>query len=147
MSLLRRKRRQNRIELRTIPATREARSSLATPTVQGWRNIFGRKLAEQRKSNRLEDLSLPNFQRLKRLDNLPQVRRFKEIMSQGPKPLRIRKPVSTIQLNGVVRVDLPPEHPICIKREQRREMMFATGKAGKGGQRPRKQQNIQLRCK
>lgn len=58
-----------------------------------------------------------------------------------------RKPLYTIQPNQSIRVDLPPEHPICIKREERRMVMFATGKAGKGGQNPRQNNNdIKIRC-
>lgn len=152
MSLLRRKRRQNRMELRTIPATREARSSLETTTAQGWRNIFGRKLAEQRKSNRLEPISVleirhervgPRFDReVKQAADFFRTQRIKERVSR-----EFRKPLQTIQLNGKIKIDLPPEHPICVQREIRREMMFALGQAGKGGQKPRKQENITLRCK
>ena len=150
MSLLRRKRRQNRIELRTIPAIREARPSLETPSVRDWRNIFGRKLAEQRKRNRSELLeSLDNMETL-RFDINRDVRQVQRIYEQNRIRARIsretRKPLNVIQLNGQIRVDLPPEHPLCISRQTRREVMFATGKSGRGGQRPRKQENIILRC-
>lgn len=43
--------------------------------------------------------------------------------------------------------DLPNKHPICQRRQERREIMFATGKAGKGGQKPLKLPRINIRCK
>lgn len=43
--------------------------------------------------------------------------------------------------------DLPKEHPICKKRQERKEVMFATGKAGKGGQKPMKKPLLNIRCK
>lgn len=43
--------------------------------------------------------------------------------------------------------DLPKEHPICQKRKERKEVMFATGKAGKGGQKPMKKPLLNIRCK
>lgn len=51
----------------------------------------------------------------------------------------MRTPVSKL-------VDLPPEHPICVQREQRKEILFAKGKAGKGGQKPRKIPDVIIRC-
>lgn len=149
MSFLRRKRIQNRMELRTIPATRESRNSLETVSVQGWRNIFGRKLAEQRKSNRTiieEPYEIRPSLSLNR-----DVRQVEFINNQNKIRQRVshefRKPLSVIQLNGKIRVDLPPEHPICIQRQMRRAAIFATGKAGRSGQRPRQQEQIRLRCK
>lgn len=149
MSVIRRKRLQNRMELKTIPATRESRYSLESVPVRGLRNIFGRKLAEQRKRNRTiieepyeirPDISLNR-----------DIRQLKFIHEQNKIRQRVsrdhRKPLSVIQLNGKIRVDLPPEHPICIRREERRAMMFASGKAGRSGQRPRQQEQIKLRCK
>lgn len=149
MSILRRKRLQNRMELKTIPATRESRYSLESVPVRGLRNIFGRKLAEQRKRNRTiieqpyeirPDISLNR-----------DIRQLKFIHEQNKIRLRVsrehRKPLSVIQLNGKIRVDLPPEHPICIRRKERRAMMFVSGKAGRSGQRPRQQEQIKLRCK
>lgn len=74
-------------------------------------------------------------------------RRYQQVMSNQLKPRIIRKPVYNLQLDGSVKVDLPPEHPICRKREERRQIMFATGKAGKGGQKPRQNNNdIKIRC-
>lgn len=46
---------------------------------------------------------------------------------------------------GRIVVDLPRHHPICVLRRERREIMFAKHKAGKGGQRPRRKSVI-LRC-
>lgn len=43
--------------------------------------------------------------------------------------------------------DLPKEHPICQKRKERKEVLFATGKAGKSGQKPMKKPLLNIRCK
>ena len=151
MSLLRRKRRQNRMELRTIPATREARSSLESDSARGWRNIFGRKFAEQRQRNRpiaVIDMPLdpfgPRYDReVRQAVDFFNTQKIKERVSR-----EFRKPLQTIKLNGQIRVDLPPEHPVCVAREIRREIMFANNKAGRGGQRPRVQNNeLKLICK
>lgn len=57
----------------------------------------------------------------------------------------IKKPLSSIALDGTIITDLPRNHPICVQRRERRELIFATGKAGKVGQRRRKSGEI-LRC-
>ena len=151
MSLLRRKRRQNRLEIITKPATRETRFSLESVPVRGLRNIFGRKFAEQRKSNRPTPLDNLLNRRTLRLDINRDVRQIQELNRYNAIRARtareFRKPLSTIMLDGTIRVDLPPEHPLCVARQVRRAVIFATDKAGKGGQRPREQEQIKLRCK
>ena len=151
MSLLRRKRRQNRLLSQYNPATREARSSLESSQVRGLRNFIGRKVFNQREKKRpiavinlpLDPLG-PEFER--------ELRQARDVLQQTKIRQRVgketRKPLETILLNREIRVDLPPEHPICVQREIRREVMFATRRAGKGGQRPRaRNNNITLRCK
>lgn len=149
MSILRRKRIQKRMELTTIPATRESRHSLESVSVQGLRNIFGRRLAEQRKSNRTvieEPYEIrPELSMKRDIRQLQFIHEQNQIRQRTSK--EFRKPLHVIQLNGKIRVDLPPEHPICIRRQERRAVMFATGKAGRKGQRPRQQEQIKLRCK
>lgn len=149
MSILRRKRLQNRVESITTPATRESRHSLESVSVRGLRNIFGRKFAEQRKSNRTiieesyeirPDISLNRD--IRQLQFIHEQNKIRQRVSRER-----RKPLSVIQLNGKIRVDLPPEHPICIRRKERRAIIFAYGKAGRSGQRPRQQEQIKLRCK
>lgn len=43
--------------------------------------------------------------------------------------------------------DLPKDHPICKRRKERKEVMFATRKAGRGGQKSLKLPRINIRCK
>lgn len=96
-------------------------------------------------SNKPTDYEIRRFERNMIFDEYR--RRYQQVMSNQLKPRIIRKPVYNLQMDGSVKVDLPPEHPICRKREERRQIMFATGKAGKGGQKPRQNNNdIKIRC-
>lgn len=151
MSFLRRKRIQNHAESITASAIREVRPSLGAEQLRDLRNrAIVRKFVEQRKNNRtiIED----PYEIRPELSLNRDIRQVQMIHEDNKVRSRVsvehRKPLSIIQLNGQVRVDLPPEHPICRERSERRAMMFATGKAGKGGQRPRRDtNNIKLRCK
>ena len=157
MSLLRRKRRQNRLRQELSPATRTTRFVLV-PQVRerGLRNILtGRRLVRFGEHKRPDlivgdfkkptDYEIRRFERNKIIDEYR--RRYQQVMSNQLKPRIVRKPIYNLQMDGTVKVDLPPEHPICIKREERRMILFATGKAGKGGQQPRQNNNdIKIRC-
>ncbi len=150
MSRLRRIRRKNRVNTLMTPATRELRHSLDTSQVRGLRLLNRNlKLGRNREDKRLR-IELPNNEL--RLDfnrdikHLKFIHDYNKVRSQYSR--QAVKPVATIQPDMSVKVDLPPEHPICVKRQERRELLFATGRAGKGGQRPRRQNNdIKLRCK
>lgn len=151
-----------------IPATRESRNSLESfsfpeiPEIRGLRTkpferIF--RLSPQRERKKMRNIiELPYNPA--RLDLNREVKQALAI--QGHKQLGLKgyndirkaqfknavKPLYTIRPDMSIKVDLPPEHPICIQREQRRELLFAFNKAGKGGQRPRRlDNNITLRCK
>lgn len=152
MSRLRRIRRKNRVTALMTPATREVRPSLVNSQVRGLR-LFSRnlKLGRNREDKRLR-IVVPDKNNELRLDlnrdikHLKFIHDYNKVRSQYSK--QAVKPVATIQPDMSVKVDLPPEHPICVKRQERRELLFATGRAGKGGQRPRRQNNdIKLRCK
>lgn len=168
MSLLRRKRRQNRLNEQLSPATRDARTSLEFefpefPTTRGlrtYRMFPGLRHLLQRKtkspdvivgnSPKITERELKRFERNVLYDEYRK--RYLDVMSNKLSPRVYRKPLNQISLKNyvdkTVTVDLPPEHPICRQREERREILFATGKTGKGGQKPRQQDNnIKLRCK
>lgn len=160
MSFLHRKRIQNHAESRTASAIREVRPSLEATVpdfytrsvrLRDLRNrAIARKFAEQRKSNRTiieEPYEIrPELSLNRDIRQLQMIHEDNKVRSRVS--VEHRKPLSIIQLNGQVRVDLPPEHPICRERSERRAMMFAIGKAGKTGQRPRRDNNnIKLRCK
>lgn len=157
MSLLRRKRRQNRLRQQLSPATRETRLSLepSFPEVRGLRTnyVLNRNLrvSPKQERKRLRTLiELPHNPA--RIDFNRDVRQLMAIhqynkIRQKQSKFAV-KPLQTIQLDKTIRVDLPPEHPICIERERRREVMFAKDKAGSSGQKPRREDNnIKLRCK
>lgn len=141
MSLRRRKRRQNRIAKMQVPATRTARSVLAPVRSRGLRNMlrsFERRdvirptrtvWAAPAERRRLVPASL------RRAAN----RANKAVLDNNHLGL-----ISGPQLGKIV-VDLPRQHPVCVARRERREVMFAKRKAGKGGQRPRKPSVI-IRC-
>lgn len=141
MSLRRRKRRQNRIAKMQVPATRTARSVLAPVRSRGLRNMlrsFERRdvirttrtvWAAPAERRRLVPASL------RRAAN----RANKAVLDNNNLGL-----ISGPQLGKIV-VDLPRQHPVCVARRERREVMFANRKAGKGGQRPRKP-GVIIRC-
>lgn len=153
MSRLRRIRRKNRVTALLTPATREVRPSLDNSQVRGLRLLHRRnlKLDRNREVKRLH-IVIPDKKNELRLDLNRDIRHmkfihdYKKVRSQYSK--QAVKPIATIQPDMSVKVDLPPEHPICVQRQERRELLFATGRAGKGGQRPRRKNNdIKLRCK
>lgn len=152
MSLLRRKRRQNRLNKTISPATRETRFSLeSVSSVRGLRNQRSLKLGQQREDKRLHTIIESPFNPFT-LDFNREVKQAEAIHKYDERRLKDSKfafkPLTSIKLDGTVVADLPPEHPICIQRKVRREMLFALGKVGKGGQRQRRvNNNIQLRCK
>lgn len=136
-----------------IPATRNARSFLDFAS-RGLRieKPAVRSLSQREtKSAGIYDLGKITEQSVKRFERMmiydEYRRKYQQIMKNRLKPRVIRKPIYNLQLDGTVKVDLPPEHPICINREKRREVMFATGKTGKSGQKPRRDNNdIKVRC-
>lgn len=162
MSRLSRLRRRIRLEKQSL-ATRERSLSLEFRGLRfsnlGLSHLRERKRFEKRinffeKPDKVEQV-IDRYNRNNKLDILGlarDVRNLQDIREQDKLRARFsretRKPLNTIQLNGKIRVDLPPEHPICIARHERREVLFAQGKTGKGGQRPRrKDNNIKIRCK
>lgn len=140
MSLRTRKRRQNRLNSLS-PATRNARSFLAPLRSRGLRNIF--KSLESRDEIRPTRTVIAAPAERRRLVSqslrLSVKRANKAVLDNNHLGL-ISGPVL-----GKIVVDLPRHHPICVLRRERREIMFAKHKAGKGGQRPRRKSVI-LRC-
>lgn len=137
-----------------IPATRNARPFLdfASRGLRYTEKPAVRTLSQRETKiagiydlGKITEQSVKRFERMMIYDEYRK--KYQQVMKNQLKPRVIRKPIYNLQLDGTVRVDLPPEHPICRKREERRELMFATGKAGKGGQRPRRDNNdIKVRC-
>lgn len=164
MSRLSRLRRRNRLERQSL-ATREPSGSLGLRGLR-FSNLRLSHLRERKRFEKItnffpdpkEDFVDTLVNRYNRNNNLDilglarDVKNTQDVLEQRKIRARVsrekRKPLNVIQLNGKVRVDLPPEHPICVARHERREVLFALGKSGKGGQRPRRNDNnITLRCK
>lgn len=153
MSLRRRKRRQNRLDINPHLATRLARPNLGRVLGLGLpvQRLRSLKLFDPRHEERPRIVIEPSRNELRLSDNrdvrqLVRLHDYDKIRAKTSREKR--KPLTTIQLDGNIRVDLPPDHPICVARSQRKEILFAENKAGKGGQRPRRQNNnIKLRCK
>ncbi|WGL31343.1 hypothetical protein [Dipodfec virus UOA04_Rod_962] len=97
-----------------------------------------------------------------RIDRLPDTLRRQAIRNLPPRPQvhqptlrRIDDPGRRLDLHQAqsrpIRqpdiVDLPREHPICQRRQERKEVLFAKRKAGKGGQKPMKLPRLLVRCK
>lgn len=143
MSLRQRKRRQNRVEKRQPPATRLTRFNLETPS-RGLRNIdLVRRPATPRTTTVIQNEFNPFYAALNR-----DVRHYLDVKKREKMAQRepVKKALHTLALDGKIITDLPRNHPICVLRRERRELMFATGKAGKGGQRPRRSSGQILRC-
>lgn len=142
MSLRRRKRRQNRIANKQVPATRTARSVLAPLRSRGLRNILRSFESRDEIRPTRTVMAAPVERRrlvpasLKRASN----RASKAVLSD-------RNNIGLIsgRVLGKIVVDLPRQHPVCVARRERREVMFAKRKAGRAGQRPRKPSVI-IRC-
>lgn len=141
MSLRSRKRRQNRVHIST-PATRTTRLVLERPA-RGLR-LFNRvqSPAMPRTTTVIQSEFNPFYAGFNRdVRHLLAHREYRKLEKSEP----VKKPLSSIALDGTIITDLPRNHPICVLRRERRELMFATGKAGVFGQRRRKSGEI-LRC-
>ena len=141
MSLRRRKRRQNRIAKMQVPATRVARSTLAPIRSRGLRNILRSfESRDEIRPTRTVMTAPAERRRLVPASLRRAARRAnKAVLDNNHLGL-----ISGPQLGKIV-VDLPRQHPVCVARRERRQVMFARRKAGKGGQRPRRPSVI-IRC-
>lgn len=91
------------------------------------------------------------------LDNLPKIesrsttgiRRNVSVLDRRSQKEHAR--VQEIGFSPVVSTvpDLPKEHPICVERRQRRQILFALGRAGSGirNRRPEKLDDIDVICR
>lgn len=154
MSLRRRKRRLNRLSrvyAMETPATRTTRLVLSRPLEMRLRNPMERTL------DRLRDLRKPKDKVIEQ----PSVRmRLRpNILDRGRRATirRANRLVANTENTGLISVgdrgkltvDLPYNHPICVKRRERKEIMFAKKKAGRGAGRQRKPKmpELTVRCK
>lgn len=149
MSLLRRRRRQNRIAQQAIPATRETRISLEPfelSPVRGLRinkeidrSLRVLRRAEQKRLRKLRWTINPlNRANLKTNRVVKNVAKFNQSQEHSKATIDWK--------TGDITVDLPANHKICRQRQERREVLFAKGGTGSGQKPRRKDNNIKIRC-
>lgn len=136
--------RENRLNHTTNPATRTVRPVLARELERGLRSRPVQsilRLRDKQEAKRIEPRPVViDNRRVYRRQSLP-VRKINRLAVQQNKIGLI-----SVGKYGKLQLDLPYDHPICRLRRERRELMFATHKAGKGGQKRPKQPVINIRC-
>lgn len=149
MSLRNRKRLLKRTEIKSVPGPRVARSTLSPydrvmrvriPTTVKTLDSTPRRLRRVAKVDpRVIDSALESF---RRQHIVQDIRNSRSIDFDKYQYARI----NVGKLNESVL--LPAEHPLCKEREERREVLFAKNKAGKGGgkQKPPKIPKIDVKC-
>lgn len=141
MSLRRRKRRQNRIARQQVPATRTARPVLAPVRSRGLRNILRSfDSRDDIRPTRTVWAAPAERRRLVPASLRRAANRANKVVLDNNHLGLISGPVL-----GKIVVDLPRQHPVCVARRVRKQVMFAKRKAGKGGQKPRRPTVI-IRC-
>lgn len=89
----------------------------------------------------LDRMSAEEFRNLRRIDNEKIVQDLRRLhiehdIANNRSPSYARYDYKRINVGRDEKVFLPSDHPICKEREERREVLFARRKAGKGGQNP-----------
>lgn len=149
MSLRRRKRLQNLTANESVTAPRKARTFLPSeplgvrvrnpvPDNSGLRHSAMRRISPEKPNNRLSD-TLVHLRRL----------HINHELYHGIKPTYERLDYPVRRVNNVEEVTLPLDHPLCKERRERKEVLFAKRKAGRGSgrQRPPKDPGIIIKCK
>lgn len=136
-------RRKNRLDNITKPEPRETRLSLPSPRVEVGRvrNTYNETPLDTISRNERRIDSGLDMQHLRRLHIQDDIRR------NNIDPTGVRYDYRREYIGRDEVVTLPSEHPICRLREQRRQIMFAKHKAGKGGQKPPRLPKFILKCK
>ncbi len=118
-----------------------ARSILVDPRLRGLRSVLGPSSREQIRPTRPFVPPVPS-ERMRRLNmSRRDIKRANRLAVQDQNNIGL---ISVGQY-GRIQVDLPRQHPVCVQRRERREVLFAKGKSGKGGQKPRRP-GIIIRC-
>lgn len=140
MSRRRRLRRQNRVDELTTPATRTARSVLVDLSPRGLRSVLGpSRRVEIRPTRTVTPVPAERMRRINM--SRADIQRANRLAVQDPNNLGL----TSVGDLGKIQVDLPHQHPVCVQRRERRELLFAKGKAGKVGQKLRKP-GVIIRC-
>ncbi|QXN75016.1 hypothetical protein [Microvirus mar6] len=153
MSRRRRQRRiLNRLNKQESPATRVTRLTLSDTLERRLRSSFGNLMDKLHNRREVQDMrnTIQPAERLRR----PLILRDRARQAAVRRANRLVVHDNKIGLIssgefGNIRVDLPSDHPVCVRRRERREVMFATKKTGKGAgkQRKPKMPILDVRCK
>lgn len=149
MSRLSRQRRENRLHAIGNPGPRDTRLSLSTSLMRD-RNPIRNSL------DTVRDIIRPKSNEINQpVDRLRQ--RLLVDRARRTAISRANRLVSNTQNTGLISVgqygrlqaELPANHPLCVKRRERRQILFARRKTGKGAgkQRPPKMPELIVRCK
>lgn len=143
MSLRNRKRREKRIlnsEFIAETAPRGLRHPLPPTQEVRVRHDFQSKPTDRRfRNERRIDVG-------KAMQDLRRLHIQTDLRSNNIDPSGNRYHYERIKIGRDEQVNLPREHPICREREERREVLFAKNKAGKGGQRPPRMPKLLIKC-
>lgn len=152
MSRRDRKRRENRLNKTISPAPRDVFTSLPN-TFEQVRvlNPYHEIPKDKHPTTSRIDFGLsPVGHKPTRDDYVDSLRRLhiqRDLRRNSIDPTGVKYDYRREYVGKDERVLLPSDHPICIERETRREVLFAKNKAGKGGgQKPPKLPKIILKC-
>lgn len=149
MSRKNRLRRQNRLHAIGNPGPRDTRLSLSTSLMRD-RNPIKRTLDRVRERMEPKD-SVINQPADRLRQRLLVDRARRTAISRAQRLVSNNQNTGLISTGefGKLQVDLPHNHPVCVKRRERREILFARGNAGKGAgkQRPPRRPELIIRCK
>lgn len=130
-----------RVRSITLPLEREVRVRHVSET-QPWDKLdFG-----------LERITPEQFRDMRRIDRgkiVQDLRRLHietDLRDKRIDPTGQRYVYKRVKIGQAEQVYLPSDHPICKERSERREVLFAKHKAGKGGQRPPRMPQLTIRC-
>lgn len=152
MSRRTRIRRFNRLHEQGNPATRDMRLSLSDVLSRRLRSPLSNSLDRLRDNLRTKDKEIN--QPAERLRRMPTplfdrgrraaIRRANRLVANSQNTGLI-----SVGEHGKLQVDLPHNHPVCVKRRERREVMFASRRTGKGAGRQKKPRIpvLTVRCK
>lgn len=143
MSRRYRKRRQERImntEFIAVSAPRGLTHPLPQPAEVRVRPLSHKQSLDRHKFG-LDSISAEQFRDMRRIDNEKIVQDLRRLhiehdIANNTYPNFARYDYKRENVGRDEKVYLPSDHPVCKERDERRKVLFARRKAGKGGQNP-----------
>lgn len=154
MSTRRRQRRKDRVlnsEYIAESAPRGFNHPLPQPDVVRVRPL-SYKQPRDRMHFGLESIRPEQFRDLRRIDRgkiVQDLRRLHietDLRENNIDPTGERYVYKRLKVGRAEQVILDREHPICREREERKQVLFAKNKAGKGGQKPPRLPQLTIKC-